>query len=265
MPELPDVETFKRYIDSTALHQKISGLEVKDKQVVGPVSFDDLEQALAGYTLERTRRHGKYLFVQINSGRWLLMHFGMTGRLKYFKNPDTDPEYDQLRINFSDGYHLAYVSPRKLGEVSLVEDVDEFLKEQQLGPDALDADFDWAAFEEAFAGRRGMLKPALMNQHIMAGVGNVYSDEIMFQMRLHPRTQISALDSDTLKEVYQTMHRVLEMAIDRQANPNRFPDDYLIPHREMDADCPDCGGKVDRVQVSGRSAYYCPSCQRRPS
>jgi formamidopyrimidine-DNA glycosylase len=185
----------------------------------------------------------------------------MTGHLKYFKNMEKDPPYDRLLITFANGYHLAYDAQRKLGEVALIEDVEGFIQEKGWGTDALNPGFDLAAFKEALAGRRGMAKSTLMNQHIMAGIGNVYSDEILFQVGIHPRSKVNQLDEETLEELFQALKEVLKTAINHQANPDRFPDSYIIPHRHDDGQCPRCGSEIKRVKVSGRSAYYCPNCQ----
>jgi len=185
----------------------------------------------------------------------------MTGRLKYFKGLAQDPEYDQLLIKFTNGCHLAYEAPRKLGEITLVNDVETLLEAKRLGPDGLDSAFDLSAFKKVLAGRWAMVKSALMNQHILSGVGNVYSDEILFQTGLHPRTKVNQLSEETLETLFYTMKDVLRTAVDCQADPEQFPDTYLIPHRRGDGKCPKCGGEIERIKVSERSAYFCPSCQ----
>ena len=106
MPELPDVEVFKQYLDAISLHQEMVKVEVHDGRILKDISVGELKARLKGHTLESTRRHGKYLLVRLEDGNWLVLHFGMTGRLKYFKDMDKDPEYDQLLIGFSNGYHL---------------------------------------------------------------------------------------------------------------------------------------------------------------
>jgi formamidopyrimidine-DNA glycosylase len=259
MPELPDVETFRRYLDATSLHQEIEKVEGRSRQVLEGVSAQELEAGLEGRTFESTRRHGKYLLVELDDGNWLVLHFGMTGHLKYFKDTEKDPPYDRLLIAFANGYHLAYDAQRKLGEVALTEDVEEFIEEKGWGPDALS--FGLVAFKEALAGRRGMAKSTLMNQHIVAGIGNVYSDEILFQVGIHPRSKVNQLSEETLEELFQAMKKVLQTAIDHQADPEQFPDDYITPHRHDDRECPRCGAEIKRVKVSGPSAYYCPHCQ----
>jgi formamidopyrimidine-DNA glycosylase len=189
------------------------------------------------------------------------MHFGMSGHLNYFKDMDDEPEYDQVLFSFENGYHLAYVAPRKLGEIRLLDRVQPFIEEKDLGPDVMAEDFETATLRALFADRRGMVKSALMDQSLMAGIGNVYSDEILFQVGLHPRTKVKALSKKDVERLYDTMQEVLQTAIDRQADPDDYPEGYLTPHRGPDGACPCCGEPLVRVKVAGRSAYVCTNRQ----
>jgi hypothetical protein len=137
-------------------------------------------------------RHGKQLFVSIAGGDWLSMHFGMTGGLRYFKGMAKDTPYERLLVSFSNGYLLAYDCQRKFGKIGLVRDPEAYLNDHDLGPDALDDDFDFKAFRQALRGRRATVKSALMNQQCIAGIGNVYSDEILFQAKIRPDTRTGA-------------------------------------------------------------------------
>ena len=197
MPELPDVEVLKQYLDATSIHQGIKAVEVRDSRILEDTSTEKLKTGLKGRSLDSTRRHGKYLFAELSDNHWLVLHFGMSGELKYFKSMEKDPEYDQLLISFSNGYHLAYNAPRKLVLVALIENMEAFVEKKELGPDAMS--LDPAGFQKVLSGRRGMVKSTLMNQQIIAGIGNVYSDEILFQARLHPRVGVDELDAETLK------------------------------------------------------------------
>jgi len=250
-----------QYLEATSLHQEIEEVDVRARRLIDQGSARQLRAGLRGHRFESTRRHGKNLFVRLENDRHLLLHFGMTGNLKYFKDIEEDPEYDRLLVSFASGYYLAYISLRKLGEVELLDDVEAFIERKDLGPDALEVDLK--TFKERLSGRRGMVKSRLMSQDIIAGIGNVYSDEILFQAGIHPRTPMRELDEGQIEQIFQIMKRVLKTAIDHKADPRQFPDSYIIPHREVGAQCPKCGGEVQRVKVSGRSAYFCPRCQSR--
>jgi len=271
MPELPDVETMRRYLQSTALHQEMADVEVHATTVlpseegIDQTRVRELQDGLTGRSFASTRRHGKWMFVALNedSDEFLVLHFGMTGGLKYFKDAEEELEYDRVLFRFTNGYQLAYLSMRKLGEVALIDDVERFVDEKGLGPDVLDSNFDLAAFKEVVAGRRAMVKSVLMDQDTMAGIGNVYSDEILFHAGVHPRTKFNHLEEDTLEELFHTMKDVLQKAIEYQAQPERFPESFMTPHRHRGGVCPMCGAELERVQIGSRHAYYCPNRQQK--
>lgn len=264
MPELPDVEVMKQYLDATALHQEIAGVEVKarDETLFPETPVERLAAGLEGRTFQSTRRHGKYLLVELDAPRWLVLHFGMTGDLKYFKHEDKEPEYDRFLVHFANGYHLAYVSQRKIGEIEFVDSPQALVEEKDLGPDAAALELD--EFKQLLSGRRGMIKSALMDQQLLAGIGNVYSDEILFQVGVHPRTQVGDLPEETIERIYRAMNEVLETAVEHRAIPDDFPQGYIVPHRHGDGRCPRCGAELRHVKVSGRTAYYCPEHQPEP-
>lgn len=166
MPELPDVETMRRYLEATSLYQEIEEVDVRapillaDDQAIGSPTGERIEEALVGRSFVATRRHGKYLFVMLDGEtdegeQALLLHFGMTGGLKYFKEMGDEPEYDRVLFSFKNEYHLAYVSQRKLGQIGVVKDVCSFLKTKDLGPDALDPGLDCRARHRGWTPGRG--------------------------------------------------------------------------------------------------------------
>jgi len=259
MPELPDVEVFRRYADATALHQRISDVDVRDAKLLRDVSRGKLARELAGGKFQGTDRHGKYLGLQLDSGVWLVLHFGMTGLLRYFKHAEDEPEYARLLITFSNGYHLAYVNQRRLGTVRLTGDFAHFVSDQQLGPDALDC--DRRAFRELLSTGRGTLKTLLMKQEAIAGVGNIYADEALFQAGIHPTTRPAQLDEETVGRLHQTLRHVLRTAIDRKVDPAALPKSWLLPRREKGGRCPKSHGPLKLLKVSGRTTYFCPKCQ----
>ncbi|MFW6056456.1 MAG: Fpg/Nei family DNA glycosylase [Chloroflexota bacterium] len=264
MPELPDVEGSKRYLDSTSLHQEIEHAAISDERIVKHVSLRTLRNHLEGSELSESHRHGKYLFAALSRGGDLVLHFGMTGFLHYDSDLSQQPGHTKLALRFTSGGQLAYVNVRRLGEISYTNDRAAFIEEHELGPDALDDSLDRDTFIKSYKGRRGSVKGALMNQSIVAGIGNVYSDEILFQAGIDPRTNVNSLDEDTLGDIYGVMRRVLRTAADHGGNPGELPDDWLLPVVQAGGEtCPGCKGKIEKVKVSGRSAHYCPECQKR--
>jgi len=262
MPELPDVETFRRYLDATSLHKKIEKVEVKDSSVLKEVSTGRFSSSVRGREFESSDRLGKYMFVRMDNGMCIMMHFGMTGFLKYFRDREKAPPHTRILFNFSNDYSLAYDCQRKLGRVRLTDSVGAIAEEKDLGVDALDPELDLSRFLEIMSERRGMIKTALMNQSVIAGIGNIYSDEILFQGRVHPERQIREISREELKKLYMAMKRVLKKTIQRKADPGSFPRSYLIPRREEGKNCPRCGGDIDKIKVNNRGTYLCPECQK---
>ena len=262
MPELPDVQVYANYLNSTALHQKITGFDV-ETSVLDSVSKQTLSRRLKGASFESTRRHGKYLFIELDSKGWLGLHFGMTGFLKYYKQNDEKPEHTRLLVDFENGYHLAYDLRRKLGKIFVTEKPDEFIKKNYLGPDPFADDINLKFFRELLARKRGSIKSALMDQSMMAGIGNVYTDEILFQAGIHPKSNVPDLSDDQIKTIFNKMKTVLKTAIDRKANPENMPKSYLLPHRNPDTPCPKCDGTINKITVSGRATYFCPKHQSK--
>lgn len=263
MPELPDVEVFRRYFNSTALHQKIERVEVRKEKMLSGVSPDRFRHEPVGKEFLETARHGKHLFARLDSHLWVMLHFGMTGKLQYYKNPDEEPAHARVLFHFDNGYQLAYDNMRMLGKVSLVEDYDQYIRENGLGPDALSLEYN--DFANLLSQKRGMIKSAFMDQSFIAGLGNIYVDEILFHCDIHPKSQVSDLSDDLRQKLFDTMNQVLETAIDRQVNVEQFPDDYLLGHREPDAECPKCGGTIQKIKVSSRSTYFCEQHQKKIS
>ncbi len=262
MPELPDVEVFRQYFEATSLRQTIGRVEVLDAAILDGVSPQQLRERVEDRRFDSGRRHGKYLFAHLGGDDWLAFHFGMTGYLRYFREKEeAAPKYTRLTFHFSGGYALAYSSLRKLGKIAVAENPDGFIKDRGLGPDYLGG-ADLKAFREGLQNSRSSLKSALMNQGLFAGIGNIYSDEVLFQARVHPETAAGRLDEETVRRLFQSINEVMRMAIDRDAEPERMPESYLLPHRQKGGRCPVCGGEVKAVKISGRTAYYCPRCQR---
>lgn len=259
MPELPDVEVYRRYLAVTALHQAIAQVHVEAPRVLDHTSPQGLGRRLGGQRFERASRHGKYLFAHLDGGGALVLHFGMTGQLHYRRLADAADDHAACLFQFENGARLEYVSTRQLGHVAVVDSVDEFVHHKGLGPDALALDRD--QFLADAAGRRGSVKGWLMDQGHMAGIGNVYSDEILFRAGIHPRRKVADLPEDALRRLHGAIREVLDAAIEAQAEPDRMPDDFILPRREPGGRCPRCDAKLEQVSVNGRKAWFCPACQ----
>jgi len=261
MPELPDVAAHKNYLDSTALHKTIQSTSVREPRILFEVSRQKLASALKRSELNSSTRHGKFLFARLSEGGWLLLHFGMSGNLSYYEKDSREPEYACVVLHFANGGHLAVMNKRMLGRGGDVEDKDAVMRGEDLGPDALDISLE--TFLEKIRWRKGSIKPALMHQSVLAGVGNVYADEALFQAGVHPAVPCKRLSEDALKTLHRCLRRVLRTAVRHLARIEELPDGYLLPQRGEDEPCPRCGNPIRQITVSGRTTYLCNHCQKK--
>jgi formamidopyrimidine-DNA glycosylase len=268
MPELPDVEIFRRVLDEHALGHVVARAVVADPQSLEGATAATVQRRLKGQRLSSSSRHGKVLFATFESGGTLAMHFGTNGSLEAVPAGDNEPASTRLIFEFTDGSRLAYLNPRRIGHVCVTESVAHFIAEQRLGPDALDPAFDEAAFANVLANRRQPIKAMLMDQARLAGVGNIYADEILFRARLHPGAIAQTLDRGERHRLFGAMKHVLQTAIDRGAGAedftDRLPEGFLLPQRHAGGHCPRCGTALAVDKRGGRTSYHCPKCQPEP-
>ncbi|MCK9151210.1 Fpg/Nei family DNA glycosylase [Methanobacterium alcaliphilum] len=258
MPELPSLEIFKRYFDSTSLNQRIEEIKLNNPEILLDISSNELKNNLIGAEFISSMRYGKYLFANLKNSMNLILHFGMTGSLKYHsKTLDYSP-HSRISILFEKGNVLDFEDPRKFGKIGMTSDINQFIAMKNLGPDALNIAIN--PFKKLFKNRKGNIKPLLMNQHFIAGIGNLYADEILYQSNIHPLTKAGDLTDDDLKIIYENMQMVLKKAIYFQDNTSKFPPEFLLAHRYPGGKCIE-GEKLDILKVGGRTTYYCPKKQ----
>ena len=261
MPELPEVETFKRYLDRTSLNQRITGVEVRDAYVLKRVSARELARRLKGRRFENSYRHGKHLFVRAGNELWLRLHFGMTGWLQYLKRDEETPKTARVIFSFANNRRFAFDDQRKFGEIELIKDVDEFLQRRGLGPDALEISL--SQFKAIVGKHRGAVKAILLNQQLIAGIGNLYADEILFRARMHPATAAGRLSDNDLTRLFRATRYVLERAIALKTDFTRLPKSWLLTHRGKRGRCPRCGRALKSATIGGRTSWFCAHCQKR--
>lgn len=259
MPELPDVEIYRRRLARSALDRTIARVGVRDRRLLHGVGEARLRRTLRGNRLEKTHRHGKHLLAELSGGGVLVLHFGMTGDLVVDGEGD-EPAHARLVLTFADGGRLALVDQRRLGRVALAEGVEEYVERERLGPDALS--LTPAALRDVLRESRGGVKATLMDQERVAGLGNIYTDELLFQARVDPRSAADGLDDAAYRRLHRQLRRVVDLAVARDADPARLPRTWLLPHREDGADCPRGNGTIRRFSSGGRTGYWCPACQR---
>ena len=256
MPELPEVTMFRRYFDQTALHKKVTDVEILEPRVV-TVPPEELANQLTGQMFIATERIGKHLLAELSSGRWLTLHFGMTGSLRSFKDREDQPRFTKVRFDLNDGFSLAFRCPRILGRVGLADSVATYIKQKKLGTDAQAVALN--RFQELLRTRTGLLKPLLLNQQFLAGLGNWIVDEILYQAAVHPTITVDQLTAEQLQVIYEKMQYILETAIRHEAQYHLFPRDFLVTYRwreKDDQNHPMHRQNIQRIVVGGRGTYY---------
>ena len=260
MPELPEVNTFQRYFDETSLHKKIVQVEVQDDKIIRNLSGNAFADQLTNRTFTGSYRRGKYLFGHLDNGHHLLLHFGMTGDLNYYEAPEDRTKHERFAFAFENGYRLGFDCPRKFARICYIEDLDDYIKKQKLGEDALR--ISEQDFLKAAEGKKAPIKGFLLNQRHLAGVGNLYADEICYQARVHPASPMNKLDTATKKLIFSKMKSILQYAVDREAHYKAYPEDWLWQWRKEDAIGPDGNSRVRRTKIAGRTTYYCEGWQK---
>lgn len=258
MPELPEVENFKKYIDKTSLNKKIKEVDVVNTTMLINQNKKELLDNLKGKVFLSTYRHGKYLFIQLQNGGYLLLHFGMSGYLEYQKGNKELQEYSLL-VTFEDNSSLSFTDKRKLGKMGFIKDVQQFIKEKDYGPDALQISKE--QFLEIVKNKQGNIKSVLMAQQLIAGIGNEYSDEILFQAGIDPESKTLSLSDKMLLTIFKKMQDVLQQAILNISKNVR--QHFFVENRKAGLPCPSgCGGITEVKKIGGRSSYFCPDCQQ---
>lgn len=258
MPELPEVNTFQRYFNESALQQKITQTTVFDDKIIRNKSGSEFERLTRGRTFVDSYRRGKYLFARMDNGHDVLLHFGMTGDLNYYEDEIDRTKYERFVFQFNNGFKLGFDCPRKFARILYLEDREAYINEIKLGPDVLE--LSGADFLELTKNKKGSIKGFLLNQKYLAGMGNLYADEVCFQTQVHPASVVSAIPGKKLKEIYEKMQEVIRYAVDRNAYYKDYPEDWLWQWREEGATAPD-GSVIEHQKIGGRTSYYFPGWQ----
>lgn len=276
MPELPEVETVRR-----ALAERIAGLPIAWAEAHRPDLRwplpEGLGHHLAGRRVQSLARRGKYLLIRLSGEETLLVHFGMTGRILLGDASSGPLRHEHFTLTFAGGMRLRFVDPRRFGSLDLFPTSEEAHHPRllMLGPEPFDPAFTEASFARALAARRTPIKAALLDQHTLAGLGNIYASEALFRARISPRRLASHIGGRRAGRLLQAIRATLSDAI--AAGGSSFSD-YVHPNGELGrfqhawkvygcTRCPVCPGPpgchgVARIVQAGRTSFYCPSLQR---
>jgi len=263
MPELPDVEVWRRHLHSHIVGDRISRAEVHDLTLVEGSSGAEVERCLTARRIADVQRRGKYLFLVTDAGMSLILHLGMTGAFEYGRHKELPP-HTSLVLNYKDGFRLVYTCQRKFGLIKIAKDPRATKGVKDLGPDPLEDDIDFETFRASLTKRRRPLKPLLMDQTFLAGLGNVYADEVLYQAGLRPDREATELGVEEARRLYDSIQKVIEGALEAHADPDKMPVDWLTPVRREGegAACPRCGLTLRRKLFGKRAAFFCSACQK---
>ena len=260
MPELPEVNTFQQYFNKTSLRQKIDEVRVHDAKIIRNVDADTFIEKLTNRTFVSSYRRGKYLFGKLDDGNYLLFHFGMTGDFKYYEDEMEQPRHERFAFHFQNGFRLGFDCQRKFARIVYIENLEKYIEEIGLGEDAIV--ISESDFLQKMEGRKTSIKGFLLNQKLLAGVGNLYADEICFQTRIHPASSLNALKLKHKKAIFESMQNILKTAIDRTTNYKDYPEDLFFQWRVEGEKAPKGKGICKVEKIAGRTTYFFETYQK---
>jgi formamidopyrimidine-DNA glycosylase len=280
VPELPEVETIRRQLADRIAGRTIARAAVADPLLVSPEDPAAFAARVEGRRVESVGRRGKYLLVELDSGDTLAMHLRMTGRL-HWRAPGADGDEERFlraRLDLDDGSTLTFGDMRRFGRAWIVPaalaDRDAYWA-ARVGIEPLSPRFTGRVLARLLEGRRGPIKAVLLNQALVAGLGNMYVDEALFQARIHPLRPAGSLDAEGVRRLHRAIRDRLGAAVEAGgASIDSYRDslgergtmqDLLRVHLREGEPCPRCRTTIRKTRVAQRGTYWCPTCQPEPA
>jgi formamidopyrimidine-DNA glycosylase len=272
MPELPEVETVRRRLVPHLTGRTLAEVAVLDHRLTDPEPPEAVAARLTGARVERLGRRGKYLLIELADGAALTVHLRMTGNLLWLPSPPgLAPPFLRAQARLDDGSYLGYTDVRRFGTWRVAEDGAEAYLAGKLGPEPL-GDWSPADLGRALAGRKAPVKAAILDQRVVAGVGNIYADEALYAAKIHPLAPAGRLSRARVARLHAAVREALQAGIDAQGasiRDFRTPDGGYGSAQERFAaygrggdPCERCGTPLRRTVVAQRGTVYCPRCQR---
>lgn len=274
MPELPEVETIRRDLERLLAGKTITGVKVLFAGSIAHPPVEKLAAGLAGRRFAGTGRRGKFLLLCLDDHSVLVFHLRMTGRLVCTGPEKVPQKHVHVLFYLDDGSVLYFQDTRKFGRLWWLRqaELDSFAAFKALGPEPLSADFGFLPFCRAMRGRNLSVKAFLLDQKAVAGVGNIYADEILFKSGIRPERPVSSLSNGEKERLYRSVRQVLEYAIEcRGTTFSDYRDALgdeggfqarLKVYKRHGKPCFSCGGIILKTRVAGRGTHFCPNCQR---
>ncbi|MBP7961241.1 MAG: bifunctional DNA-formamidopyrimidine glycosylase/DNA-(apurinic or apyrimidinic site) lyase [Caldilineaceae bacterium] len=269
MPELPEVETYIREIAVELRGRQVQGGRVLWPRTVADLSPEAFLHGMRGRRFVDFGRRGKYMLLGLDNGQSLIVHLRMTGELRVESTNLPLDKHARLVLDLDGGLRLRFSDQRKFGRMWLVADPQSVL--HRLGPEPLAEDFTPDLFGAALAGRKASIKALLLDQSIVAGVGNIYADEALFLARIHPTRKGGSLSAPEVAALHQAVRDVLTQGIEMRGSSlqnytpptgekGSFQDLHKV-FRRTGQPCPVCGCPIERMKLAQRSTHFCPHCQ----
>ncbi len=265
MPELPEVETYRRYIEASSMHQTIADFTCQDPRKLLLNDYDEMREILRGSRFMETYRVGKHLFIKTNKIVWVYMHFGMSGDLHYFQADEEPPKHARMVFYFDNSYRLGFICPRKFERIGLVENPTDFLRKKGIAPDVMLIEIE--EFSKNLKRKKSAIKSVLLDQSVVAGIGNWLADDVLYHAKIHPLTPAAEITEGGVADLHAAMQYMVQTTIDAEANYDLLPDDFILHARgwgkpHLKGKCP-CGKEaITLIRVSGRATYFCDFQQK---
>lgn len=271
MPELPEVETIRLTLGPKLVRHQITGGEVMLPKLIIDNTPADFLQQVTGQNIRAVERRGKYLLIKLSRGLTVAIHLRMTGQLTVCPISAPLAKATYLRLTLDDGHELRFCDQRKFGRVLLFPEHSIPPGIDKLGPEPLTTDFSAEILAGRLANRKLAIKKALLNQDIIAGLGNIYTDEALFLAGIHPARPSDSLTKNELESLYQAIQHVLSEGIahhgttkqhfcDGEGKPGSHQD-YLRVYGRKGLPCLQCGNLIVKMNFGGRGTHFCPTCQ----
>jgi formamidopyrimidine-DNA glycosylase len=274
MPELPEVETVRRSLEPLVVGRSISGITVGTfSGVLGHIAPDFLAVALSGRRIVGIRRRGKFLFVDLDDGSGLEVHLRMTGHLEIADVSSPPLRFEHLAVHLDNGVDLRFADQRKFGRVIYHAGDPAHGLKTKLGPEPLDDEFTMAYLSRVLARRTAPIKSLLLDQRIVAGIGNIYADEALFLSRIHPSRPAGSLTASELRSLHRMIRSVLRSALEHRGTSfsdyrdgtgqkgNNQHHLQVYGRGRKGEPCFRCGRPLEYLAIGQRTSHFCPNCQ----
>ena len=270
MPELPEVETKINDLKPFTEGQTVIEVEIPDDHAIAAPAAVQFKQGLTGRTIVKLSRRGKHLLFELDNSRFLIIHLRMTGSLLLVRPGDEPGKYIRVILKLTGGNEIHFRDPRRFGRLWLVDDPQSIVG--KLGPEPLAGGFTAALLAAVLKGRQSPIKSTLLNQSLIAGIGNMYADEALYLARIHPLRPAGSLKKNEVERLFEAVQAVLRQGIRRKgASTETYirPDgtkgeahlQFRVAHQKGKS-CPVCGGPIERIVVGQRGTFFCPHCQK---